>query len=440
VKSKLKNEVVLNIFWGLGGNAFTSLVTFAAAVIVVRNLPVSEYGLLQELTAYFLIAQTILENFINANILKRRILEQPDIALSLLHRYGLVVSAMGFASSSVFLLIAAYSIDLRENMLILACMFGAIIFRYSISYNLLFDAHLRTKDSQIGFSIANIVASTAKVIASYVSPTAIAQSVSYLFQYSTTLFCNLFQVRHRPVLTTPQRDSSWSDLFSMARDSWPLFAAIGLETLQSRIVFILIGLSSTSEAVGLFGGTFKLIEPWSFITTALTISLWPGLVNARNTSVEAHVRQTGIYIGSLFWIFSTIALGGVSLGAFIVPMVLGPHYANAIGVFQIHCLTLLMMALTQAMTTVETSLGLQAVSLKRTAVGVLVAALAVPSLTENYGIQGSALGLLAAYVSSGLIGPWLFGSTRGIARVALRSPILVFTELRNLKKFDNQDP
>ena len=68
---------------------------------------------------------------------------------------------------------------------------------------------------------------------------------------------------------------------SLLKDSWPLiFGLIGV-SIYSRIDQIMIKEMLNSEAVGYYSVAVRLTEMWLFITTALTTTFFPAIINAK---------------------------------------------------------------------------------------------------------------------------------------------------------------
>ncbi len=408
-------------------------VSFVAALFVVRNLGPGEYGLLQEITAYFIVLQNF-ENLLNPNLFKKQLIESPEETRSLVATHGLVVAGIGLIFTMVTLA-AYFALDLPAHFIFLPIMLAGVIFRCSNGISFYFDAKLETVRGQISLNVGNTLSSIYKVAASFLNPVALLQAFAVPLQYCLTALVHVFQYsRHRPSGPTA---ISFPKYWILVIASFPLFLSTFVDILKDRLSFIYLGSITTPVDLGLYGAGVKLTEPWLFVASALCISFWPKLVRTRNEDRAKYDEALMLFFSAIFYIFATLAVGGFLLSGFFVGTILGPKYSGSQIVFEIQVFVLLFQALNVALSLVEINQGLAKISLIRNGLSVLVVMGALTTLVPNMGIAGASYAMLIANAFACVVAPLFFASTRHIVLQMLKSPLvgpkLFYRYVRNVR-------
>jgi len=415
----LRSQLFRNTFWASSGNGLMALVSFGTAIFVVRNIGPSEYGILQEMTAYFLIAQNF-ENLVNPNLFKKSLLEHPSASDTLIRSLGALISLTGLL---FFLLssLAVVAFDLPTQYWLLSIMLTGMLFRFTNGISFFFDAHLQTIKSQISLNVGNLFSCGFKLAASFWSPTALLQAVSVPIQYVITAGIHVLQYRNTPNLIRGRIE--FTKMMHLALVGFPVFLSSFVDLLKGRIPFLFLGMETTPENIGLFGAGIRLSEPWLFVASALGMSFWPKLVQTKAENPAAYKRAMNFFFLALLCVFTPLALGGYFLSHTLVLTVLGEQYAGSLGVFQIQSLTLLFQAIGLGIVLVEINEGAIRISLIRNLISLGLTIAGLYLLYPLRGIDGAALAVLIANGVSCLIIPALFSQTRIITRALLSAPV-----------------
>lgn len=397
-----------------------ALVSFAASIFVVKNLGPSEFGIFQELTAYFLIAQNF-ENILNANIFKRKLIEDPESTHDMIVTHGLFVIGIGVLFTAAAAL-AYWLLALPDRFLLLPIMMSAMIFRYSNGITFYFDAELKTVKAQISLNVGNLVAAIYRVFISFTKPFALFQAIAMPLQYFVTMLIHLIQYRRSP---HSRRGVTlrFAEYFALIAASSALFLSTFVDLVQGRLPLIYLGATVNTVDLGFFSAGLKLTEPWIFVASALSTSFWPKLVRANRESPEHFRQAASLYFASVFYFFSAIALVALMFSGFFIHQVLGDQYAGSETIFKIQAIVLLFQALNVAFGIVEISRGLTHISLIRNICSLGVTFVVLVVFVPRFGIEAASIAMLCSTFAACVLCPLLFPQTRAIVALMLGSVI-----------------
>lgn len=430
----LRISTLKNVFWTAGGNALMAATSFVASIFVIRNLGPSEYGILQEFLAIFTVIQSF-ENIINPNLFKRELLSHPASQAELISAIGILIGAFGLLlafSVAALILLGILPVDYW----LLVIMLIGMLFRFTNGISFYFDAHLKSLKSQISLNTGNGISSIFKVLASYLNPTAFLQAFAYPMLYLVTGSVHLIQMRRELAWKAPS-SRTLTHVLSLAKESFPLFLSTLVEMLKTRLPLIYLGFASVPEALGIYSAGVKLIEPWAFLTSALSISFWPKLVTSRRESEQKFESFVKVYFAVIFYLFLPLTILSLLFGQLLIERLLGPIYINAVPVFEVHSIILLLSTAIQAINLVELSQGMGKIILTRNLLSLILMAVTVSPLSGSFGIKGVAFSVLIANAGALLILPAVNKPSRTTLRIYLRmilkGPWVILSEFRKRK-------
>jgi O-antigen/teichoic acid export membrane protein len=400
--------------------------SFIASIIVIRKLGPAEFGMLQELIAYFMVVQTF-ENFVNPNLFKKQILKSDEESASLITSLGLLISSLGLIVTLLICFMVGVGI-LDSSYWMLAILAASIIFRFTNGMTYYFDAHLQTKKGQISLNAGNLLGNATKVIFSFLNPIAFLQSIAVPVQYSFTALIHLFQYRKVSHLVLPTADS-FKKIWLLSKESLPLFLSGFLDMLKLRLPFLFLGTYATASEIGVYGAGVKLVEPWIFVSSALLISFWPKLVTSQQ-NLEQYQKVIKIFysLSSLFFI--PISIVSIFLGEYVIEILLGERYISAIPVFKIQAILLVVTAAIQAFSLVELNEGRGRLILFRNLLSVIFTIGFIYPLYQFMGILGVANSVLIADISAILAILFLNKRSRDNLFIYLKMIFFGFNEIK----------
>lgn len=184
---------------------------------------------------------------------------------------------------------------------------------------------------------------------------------------------------------------------SLFRDSWPLMLSGLVVAIYMKIDQVMIKEMIDSTAVGQYAVAVKLSELWYFIPVAITGSVFPALVRAKNTNNQIYLQRLTYLYTFMFWVAFMLAVGISFLGEWIIKVLFGDPYIHASGVLIIHIWTGVFVFLGVASHQWLVTENLQLYSLINTCVGAALNIALNLYLIPIYGIQGAAVASLISY-------------------------------------------
>ena len=123
---------------------------------------------------------------------------------------------------------------------------------------------------------------------------------------------------------------------SLWRDSWPMMLSSAAAFIYLRIDQVMVGQIMNETAVGIYAAGVKLTEIFYFVPGVICGSLFPAIVNARQTSHKIYYsRLKKLYI--LLVVLGLLIASGVFLFSRpIISFVFGSDYLSATPVLQIY--------------------------------------------------------------------------------------------------------
>lgn len=123
---------------------------------------------------------------------------------------------------------------------------------------------------------------------------------------------------------------------SLLKDSWPLIFSSIMVSIYMRIDQVMIKEMLNSEAVGQYSAAVRLSEAWYFIPVAISSSLFPAIINAKQISEEFYYKRLQKLYTLMVWMAIVIALPMTFLSDFVINLLYGDKYNEASGVLMVH--------------------------------------------------------------------------------------------------------
>ena len=230
---------------------------------------------------------------------------------------------------------------------------------------------------------------------------------------------------------SPDRSGAWSWDPEIARLFWrrgaPLAVSGVMVAFALRLDQLLVRAWLGENDAGIYFAATRLTDMALFVGAAMTLSLFPALAASHaRTPEEYQARLQALFdaLSALGWL---VTIGGTLAGPWIVRLLYGPAYFDAVSVLAVQgwaCLFALSAGVRWnfILLSAPTSLNLAA-ALLHIATLLALAVWLMPLL----GLTGAALALLAANFVSGYLTSWLFPPLRPCACAQTRGLLILFT-------------
>ena len=398
-----------NTGWMFGGQGITLLVSFFIGAWVTRYLGPSNYGAMSYALAFVGLFAFISDlgsgAILNRELVKHR--EKRDELMGTAFRLKLI----GGIISMTLVIIVAFLIKTSPLVRLLIIIFSASSILQVINViSFYFQARVEAKKNVQVRAIATLISAALKVLIILSGKGIIFLVIVYLLDLVWQGIGFIIQYRQEGL-----RLRDWYFKSKLAKriwkSSWPLMLAAAAGYIYSKIDQVMIGLMLNNLEVGLYAAAVKLSEVWYFIPGIISVSLFPAIVNARQSNqVSYHQRLRGLYT-----LMTTISLAIVVPVALLAkPLILwlyGIKYLASVPVLQIYIWSnlalFLWIALSQYLMAEDKVRTIFFVNIFAMIINVGLNLILIPIM----GIRGAALATLISY-STLPAGVWIVDHTK----------------------------
>lgn len=385
-----------NTGWMFLGQVFYLGVSFLVGAWIARYLGPNKYGLVS-----YVIAFTGLFSFIGPlgvdGILNRELVSHPekrDELLGTSFRLKIIGSILAFLTATIFAFIFNGLYSLTSWLIIMFSV--SFFFQAPNVIATFFYAQVKAKENIKAQIIAAVFSSILKVGLILLGGGIIWLLIIYIFDYvwQAIFLVKLYNQQGLKIrawkFKTGLAKSIW-------RDSWPLMLSAIASFAYLRIDQVMIGKIMGETAVGIYAAAVKITEVFYFLPIIICSSLFPAIINARNTDIRAYYRRLKNLYGLVGILGFLVALPIMFLAAPIIGFIFGAQYLAAVPILQIYIWSSVGLFIGAVV-----SNQLMAENRTRTVFAINFAAMAVNVvlniiLIPKIGLIGSALATLAAY-------------------------------------------
>lgn len=205
----------------------------------------------------------------------------------------------------------------------------------------------------------------------------------------------------------------WNTAKSLLKDSWPLILSGIAISIYMKIDQVMIRHMLNAEAMGNYAAAVKLSEAWYFVPLAITSSLFPAIIGAKNISEEFYYKKLQHLYTIMVWSAVVIAIPTTFCADTIIHLLFGEKYDQAAAVLTIHIWAGIFVFLGVANSKSLLAENLQKQKLYRTTIGAILNITLNSVLIPTFGILGAAYATIVAYaVSAYLTIPLFKGQQR----------------------------
>jgi O-antigen/teichoic acid export membrane protein len=385
-----------NTSWLLGNRAYGMLIGFFVSVLVTRYLGVENYGTLSYAISFVglfsFIANLGIEQVLYRDLIKHKHKENELIGTAILLR---------LVSGSVAMLIAitfAYLTKEQSNVMFLITVISiSFIFQAFNVINYAFQARVQAKFPSIATFIVVSILAILKLIV------VLGGKGFYYFAVTHTLesllYGIIFLYFYKKYYGSPL---NWKFDKRIAREmlveSAPLLLSTVFVSIYSRIDQVLLGNMINVSAVGIYDVAIRLSELWYFIPTILVGSLFPSIVNAKNTDEKVYAKR---FISLTLMLVSLSAITGLIVTVFahlMLSILYGQEFIGGYRVLQLYVWSGIGMSLGMVLNQFLITEKLARTILYTSIIGMVLNLALNLILIPKYGINGSAFATLVSYI------------------------------------------
>ncbi|MBI5727244.1 MAG: flippase, partial [Ignavibacteriales bacterium] len=357
-------------------------------VYMIRYLGPAEFGLLSyaiSLVGLFTALATLgLESIVVRELVKTP--ERRDELLGSVFSMRLASGAVALVSLAVLLLFTG---DDTRTIMIALIIGGGLIFQSLSVIENYFQSKVQAKYSSL-VQISNLVITGGLKIYLMVIHANLVWFAVATFLESSLLavgFFIIYKLQHLSPLTWRfNKDAA----LKLLKDAWPLILSGIVIMIYMKIAQVFIKNMLDETQNGYYATAVRLTEAWYFIPMAITASLFPAIVSAKNVSEELYRSRLQKLYDVLAWIAIGLAVPVTFLAAPVMEFLFGPKYLPAAPVLTVYIWagvpTFLGVANSQYLITEN----LTRMAFYRTLLGMIVNVLLNIYVIPRWGIVGSA--------------------------------------------------
>lgn len=415
-----------NTSWLLTERTVRLIISFLINVYVIRYLGPDSFGLLSYAISFAALFTT-LSTLGADNILVRELVKEPEKKDNFL---GSVFVMKIFGSVSSFVLIAIVVLLTGESSVTITLIFLVAASTLFQSFNVI-DFFFQSK-VEAKFPVI-VQFTTAILTAAFKFLLIMLNADLWLFAAAITLesffwaagFILVYKKQGLKIFNW-QFNKEVASRF--LKDSWPLILSGVVIAIYMRIDQVMIQKMLTTRDVGFYAAAARISEAWYFIPTAITVSLFPAIVNAKKISEVLYMSRLQKLYDILTWMAIGIAVPVTIFSDLIIEFVLGAEYLLSAEVLTIHIWAGVAVFLGVASGQYLITENLTKLAFYRTFIGMVLNIILNFVLIPVYGITGSAVATLVSYsVSVFSIGI----DKRAKGQFILMSSSLIFINLIN---------
>ena len=332
LNSLLKNRIIKNIGWIVGGKVVNKLLAFVIGIFTARYLGPGNYGVINYANAYLSIFAAICTLGLNSIIVKEFV-ESPDKEGETMGT-ALVMRAVSSVMSAIMIMSVVSIVDKDDTVTIVVVALSSLglIFQIFDTFSYWFQAKLQSKYCSIATVIAYIIMSLYKIMllasGKSVKWFAIANSIDYVV-IAVILFA-IYKKNGGPALSF-----SFNRAKKMLRASSSfILSGLMISIYGSADKFMLQQMIG-EEAVGYYSLAISFSTTWQFVFLAIIDSMYPSIVNAYQENKEKFEKRNKQLYFVVFYGAIAVAFMICILAPYIINILYGAQYSMSVQPLQI---------------------------------------------------------------------------------------------------------
>ncbi|GAB3329542.1 flippase [Larkinella ripae] len=419
LKPRMLSTTARKAFANAGWVFFDRIFRMATALLVgvwsARFLGPAQFGLLN-FAQTFPIALTSLSGLGLANVLVTEIVRNDKYSEKQLLGTGFVLRLIAGTVSFVSIALLARLFYADEPLLQSMILFTSSILVYQSLevIDLHFQARIKTRLSVIAKSTAFALSTVLRVyfLANQFGLLAFA-SITFVEATLAAIILVIFYNRHndQPIFRWQFNRELATHLLSI---SWPIMIAEFFTFMYMRADQLMLKELASDLELGKFSAALRLSEAWYFISTAITASFYPTIVQLKSQNEEAFQRAFRKLLTLLIGISILIALTISFSASYLITFLYGQQYTGVDKILIIHIWAGVFVFMGVGSSYWFILHNKPRILLIRTIAGAVVNILLNLILIPRYGAIGTSIATLVAQLTTAYLIHYFISQTRPI--------------------------
>lgn len=374
------------LFLTVGLRLFTG---FFVGLWLARYLGPEEYGTYNYVISIISIFITV-AMFGTPEYLVKSILESKDKSLVIL-KDGFNLRAI--LSSILFALLVLYAYLFENNDIIRSYLLAssfALFFQTFEVVDSFFRANVQVRNSSISRMSQLLLSALLKIV--LILYGANLKWFYIVFVFDAVFYAVLIMAAYlKNNVNFLKVKRSLLHIREVALGSFPLMIIAVASLMLARFDLVLIGKILGQSEVGFYSAASKIIEIGSLFSALVPLSLYPAILNSRQTNYEVYMTRMGMLNRFLVWAGILLSIIVYSFAGSLITLLFGERYSPSIEVIKILSLNITFLSFYQVSFRWYLSNNLQQFLMYKTLGAVVLSVLLNLLLIPRYGVKGAAI-------------------------------------------------
>lgn len=333
-KQSLSN-LLSNIGWLFMDKILRMGVALVVMIWITRYLGGDLFGTLNFALALVGVAEAVTQLGLQ-NVTVRRLVRCPEqraevLGTTLALRFAAAVLGYGGVLAAIFWMRP----DDPQSQAAVAILGGILLFRTSDVVKYWFESQVSSRNVVLVENAVILLSSAAKVAL-------LLSQASFLDFVVVWLVEVVLSAIALAITYLRSRGAIWPWVFSrrqateMLHESWPLMLSSIAAMIYLKIDQVMLGQMIGDQAVGICSVATRLSETWYFVPVAIVGSVFPGIVQARERSIDEYRASFQRLYNILVLLAVMVAVPTTFLADWIILVLFGPEYQASGPVLSVH--------------------------------------------------------------------------------------------------------
>ena len=413
---QLQTPVGRSVGWLVGERVYGLFANALMALILIRGLGPSEFGVFSFAVALTAIAGSVTQ--LSGPLMVQQLTIHPDRRPQLLASAGAITAALSaLAVAALTVIVSLFGPDDSSTLLVPVLAMGLALHPILV-LDFEYQAELLARRASLSRN-AGLTVSVFALIAASLSGAGLLWFALARLSGSVVTAALLYALRpHRERVPIQAERTA---IRSLAKKSFPLMVSAFAIGIYFKLDQVMLGWMTTAAETGRYAATARLSELFHFLPMAFAASLGPKIAEIREADRE---RYTDVF-GRVFCYLSAVAIGIIVLtqlfGERLALKALGSAYEGVGPILSVHIFATLFVFLGIGAALWTVNENLERVFMYATVMGAIVNAALNYLLIPRFGGVGAAWATLTAYGVAAVGVNGLFKETRPLLAMQLRS-------------------
>jgi PST family polysaccharide transporter len=424
-------KIISNIGWLFGDSILRVGVGLIIGTWVARYLQPQQFGLLNYAGAYVALFTIIATLGLN-QIIVRDIVRNPDCKNETLGT-ALVLRFFGGVSTVLvtFVTVFLFNRDSPLTIILATVMAGGTIFNAFNTIEFWFQSQVKSKYTVIAKNSALLLTALLRVILIQIKAPLIAFAWVVVAESILGALCLSIAYKTKGQNFSQWR-VSWQRAKILLKESWPLILSGFAVMVYVRIDQIMLGKLVGDYAVGIYSVAARISELWYFVAGAITSSVTPSIVKAREESETLYYNKLQKLFNLMVMITFAAAIIMMFLSNPLVVLLFGQDYAPASSILSIYIWSAVFGFFGWAKNIWIIAEGYTTYALITTSCGALMNLLLNLWLIPSYGGNGAAIATVISYAFTDYIICFLYPPARKLGWSMTKALTFNYFSFKNL--------